>query len=95
MATVTHEVAHQWWYGPVGNNQNRHALSGEGMAVLSTALFLEHRSGPEAGEAYHPDVRLGYEAFVARADDRRLLPVGRVLPDRLRPWHAGLARGAG
>lgn len=69
-ATVAHEVAHLWWYGPVGHNRNRHALSGKGMAELSTAPFREHRSGPEAGETQRRDVRQGFEAFVTRAGNQ-------------------------
>jgi hypothetical protein len=67
---VAHEVAHQWWYGLVGNNPNRHAFIDEGMAELSRTLFLEGQFGPEVGAAYRADLRRGYEAFAAGAGDQ-------------------------
>ena len=38
---IVHEIAHQWWYGLVGNNQNLTAWIDEGLAEYSTAAFFE------------------------------------------------------
>lgn len=38
---IVHEIAHQWWYGLVGNNQNATAWIDEGLAEYSTAAFFE------------------------------------------------------
>ena len=38
---IVHEIAHQWWYGLVGNNQTRTAWIDEGLAEYSTAVFFE------------------------------------------------------
>ena len=38
---IVHEVAHQWWYGTVGNNQSSTAWIDEGLAEYSTMLFFE------------------------------------------------------
>ena len=38
---ITHEIAHQWWYGVVGNNQPRTAWIDEGLAEYSTLLFFD------------------------------------------------------
>ena len=38
---IIHEIAHQWWYGIVGTNQNRDAWIDEGLAEFSTAVFYE------------------------------------------------------
>jgi len=38
---ITHEIAHQWWYGSVGNNQARTAWIDEGLAEYSTLLFYD------------------------------------------------------
>lgn len=38
---IVHEIAHQWWYGLVGNNQNATAWIDEGLAEYSTAVFFE------------------------------------------------------
>lgn len=38
---IVHEIAHQWWYGMVGNNQSRTAWIDEGLAEYSTLLFYD------------------------------------------------------
>jgi aminopeptidase N len=49
--TVAHEVAHQWWYGLVGNNQYAHAFLDEGLASLSEVIYLERVHGAAAAQA--------------------------------------------
>ncbi len=39
--TIIHEIAHQWWYGVVGNNECEYAWIDEGLAEYSTALFYD------------------------------------------------------
>jgi hypothetical protein len=39
---IIHEIAHQWWYGIVGNQQTQTAWIDEGLAEYSTAIFFEH-----------------------------------------------------
>lgn len=39
--TIVHEIAHQWWYGVVGNNEFEYGWLDEGLAEYSTALFFE------------------------------------------------------
>ncbi|MBA2277246.1 MAG: M1 family metallopeptidase [Chloroflexia bacterium] len=39
--TVAHEVAHQWWYALVGNNQYQHAFIDEGLTqYVSSAVYF-------------------------------------------------------
>lgn len=38
---IIHEIAHQWWYGVVGNNQLNYGWLDEGLAEFSVALFYE------------------------------------------------------
>ena len=38
---IVHEIAHQWWYGVVGNNQVVDAWFDEGLAEYSTFLFFD------------------------------------------------------
>ncbi|MCM1404118.1 MAG: M1 family metallopeptidase [Prevotella sp.] len=38
---IIHEIAHQWWYGLVGNDQTRTAWIDEGLAEYCTAVFYE------------------------------------------------------
>ncbi len=44
---IIHEIAHQWWYGVVGDNQLAYAWIDEGLAEYSTALFYDLNSGYE------------------------------------------------
>ena len=41
---IVHEIAHQWWYGVVGNDENSHAWLDEGLAEYSTLLFFENNT---------------------------------------------------
>ena len=47
---IIHEIAHQWWYGMVGNDQYNHAWLDEGLAEYSTMLF--YRDNIEYGEDF-------------------------------------------
>ena len=38
---IVHEMAHQWWYGLIGNNQWQTAWLDEGLAEWSTLLFFD------------------------------------------------------
>lgn len=38
---IVHEIAHQWWYGLVGNDQTHTAWIDEGLAEYCTAVFFE------------------------------------------------------
>lgn len=41
---IVHEIAHQWWYGLVGNDEYKNAWQDEGLAEVSTLLFYERNS---------------------------------------------------
>jgi hypothetical protein len=44
MKVIVHEIAHQWWYGVVGNNEITEAWLDESLSEFSTALFFENNS---------------------------------------------------
>jgi hypothetical protein len=44
---TAHEIAHQWWYGSVGNDQVHEPWLDESLAMLSEMLYYEY---------YHPDL---------------------------------------
>ena len=46
---IIHEVAHQWWYGIVGNNEYNYGWLDEGLTEYSTLLFYEEN------ESYNVD----------------------------------------
>ena len=39
---IIHEIAHQWWYGIIGNNQAKSAWIDEGLTEYSTLLFYDY-----------------------------------------------------
>lgn len=39
---IVHEIAHQWWYGVVGNNEFKNSWLDEGLTEYSTLLFYEN-----------------------------------------------------
>lgn len=39
--TIVHEIAHQWWYGVVGNNQFENSWLDESLAEYSVVIFYE------------------------------------------------------
>lgn len=41
---IVHEIAHQWWYGIVGDNETAYGWIDEGLAEYSTALFYDKNS---------------------------------------------------
>lgn len=42
--TIVHEIAHQWWYGLVGNNEFNYGWLDEGLTEFSTAMFFDKNS---------------------------------------------------
>jgi hypothetical protein len=63
--TIAHEVAHQWWYAVIGNNQYEHAFLDESLANYTAILYLEDRYGEEAGEqAIHRFLTRSYFALL-------------------------------
>ena len=41
---IVHEIAHQWWYAGVGNNQIAYGFLDEGLTEYSVVLFYENNS---------------------------------------------------
>lgn len=57
MKVIVHEIAHQWWYAVVGNNEIKEAWLDESLSEYSSALFFEHN------EKYN----ISYDDFVNEA----------------------------
>lgn len=51
---IAHEIAHQWWYGVVGNDEFEDAWLDESLTEFSTALFFEN----------HPEYGIDYSSIV-------------------------------
>lgn len=43
VSVVAHELAHQWWYGVVGNNQAKEPWLDEGLTTFSEFLFMKEK----------------------------------------------------
>jgi len=70
---VGHEVAHLWWGIMVGGDSNQHPFIQEGLATVSSLLYLEETLGPEAATGE-------LQAWVI-APSRRLLSAGDAVVD--------------
>lgn len=62
---IVHEIAHQWWYSLVGNNEIAHAWIDEGLAEYSTLLFYElHPEYNRTKESLINNAYTSYSLFV-------------------------------
>ena len=80
ISTVVHEVAHQWFYGTVGNDQLDEPWLDESLAQYATWRYWEETQGEQAasGFAAHLDSRWGRVEF---ADIPIGLPVAAYQED--------------
>lgn len=62
---IVHEIAHQWWYSVVGNNEATEAWLDESLAEYSVALFFKN----------NPDFNVDYDEIVSSALSSYLLYV--------------------
>lgn len=62
---TVHEVAHQWWYGMVGNNQIYEAWLDEALTEYSTILYFGQLYGTDEEEAKYQEIvnRGKYQLF--------------------------------
>ncbi|MBT3221974.1 MAG: M1 family metallopeptidase, partial [Proteobacteria bacterium] len=70
--TTAHEVAHQWWYGEVGNDSRDAPWIDEALASYSAAMYLEHAHDEKLmQEGLRGGLKEAYGAmFAAKIDDR-------------------------
>jgi hypothetical protein len=54
---TVHEVAHQWFYALIGDDQVDEPWLDEGAATFATALYYEHVQGSGRGAGYLSDLR--------------------------------------
>lgn len=63
---IVHEIAHQWWYGLVGNNQVSQAWLDESLAEYSTCLFYEDNS--EYNHTYQEQIQDATASYLIYVD---------------------------
>ncbi|MBN1992608.1 MAG: M1 family metallopeptidase [Anaerolineae bacterium] len=75
---VSHEVAHQWWYGLVGNDQIEEPWLDEALTNYSTVFYWQEVEGEKMAERVIEGYFLTpYETAVEMGEDRAVLgPVG-------------------
>jgi aminopeptidase N len=66
---VAHEVAHQWWYSLVGNDQVNHPWLDESLTGYSTVLYYEDTFGKAVADRLL--TQMFQEAFQKLVRDRR------------------------
>jgi len=63
---IVHEIAHQWWYAVVGNNEIKEAWLDESLAEFSTILFLANHK--EFDVTYDELISESFANYVLFAD---------------------------
>ena len=66
LKVVVHEIAHQWWYGIVGNNEIKNAWLDESISEYSTGLFFEHNE--QYGIKYEDFVNEALSSYMLYVD---------------------------
>lgn len=66
LKVIVHEIAHQWWYGVVGNNEVKDAWLDESLSEYSTALFFN--KNPEYGLTYEEMVGDALSSYLLYVD---------------------------
>lgn len=62
---VVHELAHQWWYGIVGNDEYREAWIDEPLTQYSTLEYYRQKYGQEEFERiYDKQIKLGVKTLM-------------------------------
>lgn len=75
---AAHEVAHQWWYGVVGNDIYRQPWLDEALAQYSGVIYAEDSLGPAAARAdWEREVLRRYRGAISDGDR----PIGLALSD--------------
>ena len=65
LKVIVHEIAHQWWYSTVGNNEAKEAWLDESLAEYSSALFFEHN---DYGISYDDLVQTALSSYLLYVD---------------------------
>ncbi len=68
LKVIVHEIAHQWWYAVVGNNETKEAWLDESLSEYSTALFFKE----------YPSYKITYDDLISNALSSYLLYVDVV-----------------
>ena len=89
-STVAHEVAHQWFYNAVGNDQVDEPWVDEAVVQYVTGLYFTDTGGKQAAEGYR-------ESLYRRWDrvERAAIPIGRSAGDYMDYEYGAIVYGRG
>jgi aminopeptidase N len=71
--TLIHEIAHQWWYGVVGNNQIEEAWLDESFANYAEKLFYDEVYGEKQGEKCYDSIVTSYKDRIGDSGKKELI----------------------
>jgi aminopeptidase N len=89
-STVAHEVAHQWFYSVVGNDQQGEPWLDEALAQYSTTAYYGDLYGPEAASGFRASL---YERW-QRVEDAPI-PIGLSVGDYSAKEYGAIVYGRG
>jgi len=76
---IAHEVAHQWWYGVIGNDQYENPWLDEALAEYSGMLYYKFvYNEKEFSDAFRKYVSNSYYAYIMKAED---FPIAAPIDD--------------
>jgi aminopeptidase N len=75
-SATAHEVAHQWWYSLVGNDQIDEPWLDEALTQFTTALYFHEMYGSPGLSGFVESLQERYDQVKGKSDDKRAdLPV--------------------
>ncbi|WP_236905072.1 M1 family metallopeptidase [Clostridium formicaceticum] len=68
---IAHEVAHQWWYGIVGNNEIREPWLDEALTEYTTLMYFEQKYGHHIkDQIFEKMIKAQYENYIDFESDK-------------------------
>jgi aminopeptidase N len=89
-STVVHEVAHQWFYSTVGNDQLDEPWLDESLAQYATFLYYRERYGMAGATGFRASLESRWERV-----DREPIPIGLPVADYSQQEYGAIVYGRG
>ncbi|MGD1992407.1 MAG: M1 family metallopeptidase [Anaerolineae bacterium] len=91
---VAHEVAHQWWFAVVGNDQIDEPWLDEALTQYSTMLYYESVYGPERADGILRSVFVGTQQMLMRRGQNQPIGLPAAEYERALYWQIVYDKGA-
>jgi hypothetical protein len=89
-SVVAHEVAHQWFYSSIGNDQIDEPWLDEALAQYATLLYYQDVYGPAGADGFRSSLERRWGS-IGRAD----IPIGLPVRDYTPEEYSGIVYGRG